>query len=293
MRLWVRYALQCKVQELRLSIHGKSPAFLRPEDPPLASRHLTRLSLHGLVFSDDFLDLSRCPVLQYLHIADCSFRCAERISLQSLKYLNITRGMFNRSFRTRIHTPNLASLLLHVTYGRAPVLERMPLLVRALLVISGDCNCDCCSRSINGDCGDESCNGCIRNDTSSVLLHGISQARTLVLAAGAEMFIFRRDLKWCPTFSRLKTLSLNENWCVPDVHPLACTLQHSPVLEKLSLSLFYKGFNVTMKGRIDPEELPPTISAQINRVEVTCGVVDERATKVLKFLSKLNISFSF
>jgi hypothetical protein len=45
-----------------------------------------------------------------------------------------------------------------------------------------------------------------------------------------------------------------------------------------------------MKGRIDPEELPPTISAQINRVEVTCGVVDERATKVLKFLSKLNIS---
>ena len=168
------------------SAESRSSAFLRQEDPPLASRHLTNLSLQGLVFSDDFLDLSRCPVLQYLRIADCSFLYAKRISSQSLKHLYITRGIFNLSSRTRIHAPNLASLDLYVTYGRAPVLERMPLLVWAL-VISGDCHCDCCSRSISGDCGDESCNGCIRNDTSSVLLHGISQARTLKLAARAEM----------------------------------------------------------------------------------------------------------
>ena len=49
-------------------------------------------------------------------------------------------------------------------------------------------------------------------------------------------------------------------------------------------------FIVTMKGRFDPKELPPTISAHVKRVEVTCGVVDERVTKVLMFLSKLNMS---
>ena len=51
-----------------------------------------------------------------------------------------------------------------------------------------------------------------------------------------------------------------------------------------------QGSNVKMKGRFDAKELPPTISAQIKRVGVLCGVVDERVTKVLKFLGKLNIS---
>ncbi|OEL26064.1 hypothetical protein BAE44_0012915, partial [Dichanthelium oligosanthes] len=46
---------------------------------------------------------------------------------------------------------------------------------------------DCCSGSNNGDSGDESCQSCIRNGTSLVLLHGMSQAKTLALAAGVEM----------------------------------------------------------------------------------------------------------
>jgi hypothetical protein len=52
--------------------------------------------------------------------------------------------------------------------------------------------------------------------------------------------IFKWDLRWCPTFIKLKTLVLNENWCVPDdLHPLASILEHAPNLEKLSL-LFSK-----------------------------------------------------
>ena len=52
-------------------------------------------------------------------------------------------------------------------------------------------------------------------------------------------FIFRRDLKHCPAFSKLKTLVLNEYWCnAPDLDPLACILKNSPVLEKLYLELF-------------------------------------------------------
>jgi CO dehydrogenase/acetyl-CoA synthase epsilon subunit len=54
-------------------------------------------------------------------------------------------------------------------------------------------------------------------------------------------FIFRRDLKSCPVFSNLKTLSLNEYWCVPaDFSALAYMLEHSPILEKLTLKLFSK-----------------------------------------------------
>jgi hypothetical protein len=46
-------------------------------------------------------------------------------------------------------------------------------------------------------------------------------------------FIFRRDLKCCPTFSRLKTLKLTEHY----VHALSCILKYSPVLESLKLYL--------------------------------------------------------
>ncbi|XP_066336876.1 MEIOTIC F-BOX protein MOF-like [Miscanthus floridulus] len=293
-RLWVRYAVQCDVQILRLSFLGDTHARLRPDDPPLASRHLTKLELRGLVFNEDFLDFSRCPELQDLQIKDCSFNHAKRISSLSLRHLSIKRATFNRSSRARILAPNLASLFLQVTAGRTPVLEKMPLLVKSSLAICEVCK-DCCSRSNYGDCGDESCGGCIRDDSASVILHGMSQAKSLVLIAFPDMFIFRRDLRLCPTFNQLKSLTLNENWCVPDEHPLACILQHSPVLEELILFLYFKMEEdcVGMKGRFNPKELPPTISSHLNGVKIVCGGVDGNVLKVLKFLSKLNISFSF
>jgi hypothetical protein len=40
-------------------------------------------------------------------------------------------------------------------------------------------------------------------------------------------------------FSNLKTLLLNDYWCTPDdFSALACILEHSPVLVKLTLELF-------------------------------------------------------
>ncbi|CAO2148197.1 unnamed protein product [Urochloa humidicola] len=170
----------------------------------------------------------------------------------------------------------------------------MPMLVSATVGILARC-ADCCSHSDYGDCGNESCRGCIQDDKSPLILHAISEAKILGLAADAKVFIFRRDLKWCPTFSRLKSLTLSEHWCVLDVHGLTCILEHSPVVEDLSLFVFCKlqGHNVTMRGKFNPKELPPTISAHLKRVEVRCGTVDERVVEVLKFLSKLNISFSF
>jgi hypothetical protein len=48
--------------------------------------------------------------------------------------------------------------------------------------------------------------------------------------------------------------------------------------------------NVQIKGRFNPKELPPTISSHLKEVEILCGGVDGNVLKVLRFLSKLNIS---
>ncbi|KAG0530056.1 hypothetical protein BDA96_05G151600 [Sorghum bicolor] len=302
-RLWVRYAVQCKAQVLRLSFLGNTHvgpvARLRPDDPPLASRHLTKLELRGLVFNDDFLDFSRCPELQDLHIQDCSLEYAERISSQSLRHLYI-RGAFNPSSRAGILAPNLASLVLEVTFGMTPVIQKMPLLVKGTVGFRGLCEDLCSSPAPNYvsyvDC-DKSCRGCIRDGSACVILCAVSQAEDLVLIASPDTFIFRRDLKGCPTFNRLKSLCLDENWCVPDEYPLSCILELSPVLEKLAIILYFKihllEANVQIKGRFNPKELPPTISSHLKEVEILCGGVDGNVLKVLRFLSKLNISFSF
>lgn len=65
-----------------------------------------------------------------------------------------------------------------------------------------------------------------------VLLNGLSKAVHLELIAEPEMFIYRWDLKWCPIFDKLKTLLLNEWFTAID---LACILQHTPILEMLTL----------------------------------------------------------
>nr|CAB3489464.1 unnamed protein product [Digitaria exilis] len=106
-------------------------------------------------------------------------------------------------------------------------------------------------------------------------------------------FIFRRDLKCCPTFSRLKTLVLFER-CIP---ALTCILEHSPVLEifKLFALPLEKGFivNVKMSGSFNPAKLPSTVSPHLKIVKVRCGTVDERVLEILEFLSKFNISMIF
>ncbi|KAL6608312.1 hypothetical protein ACP70R_041375 [Stipagrostis hirtigluma subsp. patula] len=69
------------------------------------------------------------------------------------------------------------------------------------------------------------------------VLHGLSKATSLELLADAGEVILNKELKTCPTFSNLKTLSLGE-WCMAaDFDPLVCFLQHTPNLERLYLGL--------------------------------------------------------
>nr|ACM17542.1 F-box family protein [Oryza australiensis] len=102
--------------------------------------------------------------------------------------------------------------------------------------------------------------------------------------------IFRSDLRWCPFFSKLKSLLLNE-WCVANnFWALACVLKHSPVLENFTLQI-----SKDTKSMIETEEnynvlLKPAITSKhLKVVKVHCTEVDEGVYKIVKFLTTLNI----
>ncbi|CAL4985210.1 unnamed protein product [Urochloa decumbens] len=239
--LWIRHVLMCRVRELSLNI-----------------------SWNG--------DPARCPALEVLEIKDCDIINLDRISSQSLKSLSISDYCdFSENDRIHVCAPNLVSLWLEVAYGKAPILESMPSLLEAVVKIYGN-DTDCCHHYDFGDSEDEDCpcSG-VHGDTDCVLLQGLSEAQSLVLIADFRMFIFRMDLKCCPIFSNLKTLLLVDFWCVPtDFSALASILEHSPVLEKLTLKLFCKEpkSKVQMKGSPDQIERSNAISQHLKVVEV-------------------------
>ncbi|CAO2152169.1 unnamed protein product [Urochloa humidicola] len=295
--LWIRHVLMCRVGVLSLNISWHSGCWTTRfylDELPLVSGHLKRLELSKLHLNGSIVDFSSCPVLEVLEIKECDIFDLDRISSQSLTCLRIGGNCeFSHSHRIHVSAPNLVSLWLEVFYGRAPVLERMPSLMEGVVKIDAN-DGDFCDNADSGDCEDEHCPCCygIPGDTDCVLLHGLSEARSLVLISEIEMFIFRRDLKCCPTFTKLKTLSLDEYWCVPaDFSALKCILEHAPVLQKLTLQLFCKGrkSKVQMKGSPDPTERSVEISEHLKVVEVKCEVVDDRVLNVLEFLNKLGI----
>ncbi|CAN6340821.1 unnamed protein product [Urochloa humidicola] len=69
------------------------------------------------------------------------------------------------------------------------------------------------------------------------VLHSLSNATSLELLADAGEVILNRELKTCPVFSNLKTLSLGEWSMAAHFGPLISFLQHSPNLERLFLEL--------------------------------------------------------
>ncbi|KAK1614261.1 hypothetical protein QYE76_019778 [Lolium multiflorum] len=297
--LWVRFAVMCKVWALTLHIGN---GYLYLDDLPLVSRHLRTLDLHGVTLQKTFLDFASCPGLEDLRMSNCIINAC-RISSCSLKHLSIWFCIYYLECRIHISTPCLVSLKIVHYSGRTPFLENMALLESAHVYLHNCCEDACLKYDDSGVlCGtnNNACENCvpIEDDCSRecVLLGGISSAKHLKLLPENGTFIFARDLKHCPTFTKLKTLLLNEYWCEgPDLDPLACILKNSPVLEKLTLQLFSKGqtHKVEMKGSYSSVEGPAAISEHLNMVEVKCNAVDEKVLKVLKFLTAFNIRFGF
>uniref|UniRef100_A0ACD5VAN8 Uncharacterized protein n=2 Tax=Avena sativa TaxID=4498 RepID=A0ACD5VAN8_AVESA len=297
-KLWIRFAVMCKVRVLSIDIYEPD---LYLGDLRLVSQHLRTLHVDGIALQGTFLDFASCPSLEDLRIAHCNI-CDGKVSSRSLKHLSITRCWSDSHCRVRVSAPGLVSLELDDFSGRTPFLENMALLETAAVYLGPHCEDVCLSFDSGVFCGanNNACENCvpIEDDCSGdcVLLGGISSAKHLRLLSESGKFVFTRDLKCCPTFSKLKTLLLNEYWCeAPNFDPLTCVLKNSPVLEKLTLQLFSKGPNhkVEMKGHYCSMEGPSAISEHLNIVEVKCNVVDERILKVLKFLSAFNICFSF
>ncbi|CAN6169859.1 unnamed protein product [Urochloa humidicola] len=286
--LWFRHAIGCQVQVLRLILTPNVYYFVL-HDLHLISPHLTELELAGAVVSKSFLDLSGCPALEQLvvHESDLSLVRNTIVSI-SLKRLSITNSVFSQSFHTHIHCPSLVSLLLDENMPNTPVLESMPSLVDASIgIVCGD-DCD------SGDC--DRCHDIIHGNSNCILLEGLSKVKNLALIAKSKTFIFKMDLKWCPTFSNLKTLLLGDYCCVDlDLDTISCILKNSPFLEKLTFVLSSKGSDhkFEMKGNYTPVQETTAISQHLKIVEVKCDMVDEKVHKVLKLLSSFNIRFSF
>ncbi|TVU26441.1 hypothetical protein EJB05_28988 [Eragrostis curvula] len=240
LNLWIRHAVMCQIQMLRLDFmrYFRMPTAFDThrdsfdlDDLPFVSRHLTRLELCNVNLGNRFVNFSSCPSLEHLSIEQCYLCYAKEMSSGSLKSLSIRHCCFNNN--TRIQFPSLVSLHMDARLYIIPVLERMPLLKEAFIrdTVLGDMydeeGCFCCSFKAN--------------DNKFSLLDGLSEAKNLALISESDTFVFRCDSKQFPTFSKLKTLLLNDQWCVaPDFHALTCILKHSPVLENLTLQLFPK-----------------------------------------------------
>ncbi|KAM0862583.1 hypothetical protein ACQ4PT_045155 [Festuca glaucescens] len=73
------------------------------------------------------------------------------------------------------------------------------------------------------------------------ILRSLSNVTSLGLLTDAGEVVLCRELKRCPTFSNLRTLSLGE-WCMAaDFDAVIFLLQHSPNIERLFLQLKLKG----------------------------------------------------
>ncbi|CAL5009022.1 unnamed protein product [Urochloa decumbens] len=254
---------------------------------PVVSQYLTKLKLCGLRLGGKFLDFSSCQALQDLNMTECRIY-ADKISSQSLEYLSIQDCMFCSDCRTLISAPSVMSLQVNDCWGRTPLFQDMPVLVRATVTLDISCH-DYCESNDPGYCDDASCLACYPTDdgsTGCVLLKGLSAARNLELIAEPEAFILKRDLRCCPTFSKLRTLLLSE-WCVAGDHrALICILQHSPVLEVLTLQLSelqnMKPRNMVPSKAIFNLLDQPFPPENLQRIKVKCHEVDQRVHNILK-----------
>ncbi|XBI06971.1 hypothetical protein VPH35_134933 [Triticum aestivum] len=222
----------------------------------------------------------------------------EKIVSRSLKRLSIIGCSSDMYYRISISTPCLISFTLDGFQDKTPLLESTPLLETAFVRLGCDYKDTCHNYEDGLFCGanDASCRNCLAyNDgmSKTVLLGALYNAKHLELISTSEMFIFARDLKWCPIFNKLKTLLLNDYWCVaPDFDALTCILKHSPVLEKLTLQLVSEGqqaHRVEMKGSYSSMERSTVISEHLKLMSVKYNVVDDRVLQLLKFMCTFNI----
>uniref|UniRef100_A0ACD5ZXC0 Uncharacterized protein n=6 Tax=Avena sativa TaxID=4498 RepID=A0ACD5ZXC0_AVESA len=292
--LWIWHALRLQVRVLRFCPDTED--YIRLPERPLFSQHLTRLYLISVTTNDSVLDFGGCPALVYLRMVDCDIS-SEKFSSSSLKHLRMSCCLFHNYSRTRMSLPNLVSLKLDHFVGRTPFLESMPSLVTAIVKI-GYYSSDRCENGGSDDCGDNECEGCryyygSEDDRRQcVILRALSQATALDLSTDTDALVFKMDLKWCPTFSKLKSLVLDNSFVTDDFGALIWFLRHSPNLEKLTLEISgVHKISAGTEGRYDPFE-QSLASDHLELVVIKCREVDGMVLTVLKILNVSGIPLS-
>ncbi|CAL4994714.1 unnamed protein product [Urochloa decumbens] len=280
MELWIRCGLSSDAGALRVFNNYMGARWIL-RDGLITSKNLKVLELYYVEVDSLLIDFSSCPALKDLRMKLCYFK-AFMIMSPSVKHLSITCSEFE--IRSRISAPNLIFLQLADCRGRIPLLENMPMLTSAFVKLQTDLD-DCYNNYETGDCG--SCEGCCDSNigsNTSVLLEALSGCTNLELTSLASKFIFRKDLTLCPVFSKLKTLLLSE-WCVTANHcALICFLQHSPVLEKLTLQ-FPEILEDLVGTGASYGTLKEPFSLEHLTVEVKCqNADDKRICKILELL---------
>lgn len=311
--LWIRTALtMCHARVLRVCLRG-SRRRLCLDRVRFAGELLAKVELKDANFYSSSIDFSRCPTLEDLTMTSCKIH-GDSICSPSLARLSIVNCYFDGMTRTQISTPRLVRLRLTLCNGKAPLLEKMPVLEAANVSLEGLCD-DTCSHNLcmhwdydwhrdNGSrdgcyCMNEddrgvylenvsSCESCYDgsdDDGSSVLLEGLSSAMDLELISNPLVFIFRKDCESCATFPRLKTLLLNE-WCMAvDFSALVYFLQSSPNLEKLTLQLGHCEIRNPAVKIDDPKEQLFLVPKQLKMVYIKCPEKNELVKKLVTTLT--------
>ncbi|VAH56072.1 unnamed protein product [Triticum turgidum subsp. durum] len=280
---WVQYAVLCRVSVLRVLDQGADYSRLELPNSSVISKHLTRLELYHLAFDESRLDLFSCEVLEVLEIDDCFINIGDNLpkSLRHLKLID-SRLYPTDTERNCLSTPGLLTFQLADCVGWTPLLESLPSLVTSFIRISMDSE-DACHNDYLGDCGDGSCDGCYGEDDHCLLLQGLAGATNLELISEYSM-IFRKDLRWNPMFSKLKTVLFND-WCLTaNFAGLLYFLQHTPILEKLTLQLPSREYlDIVSSGSYNPAEYF-LVSKHPKVVEIYCRKVSEWINQIVNIL---------
>ncbi|CAL4992653.1 unnamed protein product [Urochloa decumbens] len=292
---WIQYALACKVKMLKVvdDLVGSETELI----VPLVSQHLTSLDVHYVCLGKDTVDFSSCPVLEDLKMQECGL-WVRSMSFPSLKRLYLVecnfpeQGRAHLDHRIRISAPGVVSLRLHVGRGKTPLLESMPLLETACIELSYQCKDQC--RGCGGDASCEGCHGYPDGSYRSVLLNSLSNAVNLELTDEPNVYIYKRDLECCPIFGRLKTL-LVDMWCrAIDLHALVHILQHTPILEKLTLQLRSdENFLNAGRGERKHARIEQTFACtHLKEVNIECEEklrVKDKVRQIVKIFRKIGI----
>ncbi|TVU33905.1 hypothetical protein EJB05_15720 [Eragrostis curvula] len=251
--LWLRHALLCNVRELML---GAFYCFFPLDDLPVVSQHLRSLELKYVILGNSFCDFSGCPSLEHLSIVDCVLPCNKKISSKSVKHLSIMSCIFNKNkeFRTHIYAPNLISLMLDDKESW----DEPPQPWRTPVLDS---------------------------------MPSLQEAFVRLAYSNTDCCSNADDSGYCG--------HVNCDSCYGIKHDSNCLLLEG-LSEAKNLKLIAESETGSEhKLRINGSRNPMELSAatehlkNLKTVEIMCEVIDERTIKVMKFLSKFDILYTF